>query len=83
MEVAGAAEDNDIPWYGPLYLAGKYGNGVNTDKAAGAGKTYVVKNGDTMSKIAKMSGMSLAELAAKNPQIKDLNRIKIGQSINR
>ena len=81
---AGKAVDNDIPWYGPLYLAGMYGNGTGADKADKTADTvYVVKRGDTMSKIAKMSGMSLAELAKKNPQIKNLNRIRVGQSINR
>lgn len=79
---AGAAVDNDIPWYGPLYLAEHYGNNKpDADKTATS--TYVVKRGDTMRKIARENGMSLAELMAKNPQIKNASRIKVGQTINK
>lgn len=85
---AGAAIDNDIPWYGPLYLAGYYGNGANMVAAAPAasvpasGSSYVVKRGDTMSRIAKANGMTLAQLIQKNPQIKNVRYIKVGQKIN-
>ena len=44
--------------------------------------TYVVKPGDTLSKIAKANGVSLAQLLQANPQIKDQNKIRVGQSIN-
>lgn len=43
---------------------------------------YAVKAGDTMSAIAKRNHMSLAELKAKNPQIKDLHKIRVGQKLN-
>lgn len=43
---------------------------------------YDVKSGDTMSKIARDNGVTLQELAEANPQIKDLNRIYVGQHIN-
>ncbi|MCM1325155.1 MAG: LysM peptidoglycan-binding domain-containing protein [Bacteroidales bacterium] len=75
---AGAAVDNDIPWYGPLYLAGYYGNGGSP----AAGSVYSVQSGDTMSKIAKINRMTLAQLAAKNPQIRNINLIRVGQKIN-
>ncbi|MCM1534861.1 MAG: LysM peptidoglycan-binding domain-containing protein [Clostridium sp.] len=75
---AGAAVDNDIPWYGPLYLAGYYGNGGSP----AAGSVYSVQRGDTMSKIAKVNRMTLAQLAAKNPQIRNINLIRVGQKIN-
>lgn len=77
---AGAAEDNDIPWYGPLYLAARYGNGSVAGRVNGA--SYTVKSGDTMGKIARENGMTLAQLAAKNPQISDVNRIAVGQNVN-
>lgn len=77
---AGAAVDNDIPWYGPLYLAQQYGNSAG---AAEAGGTYEVKRGDTLSKIAAANNMTLKQLLAKNPQIKDANKINVGQMINR
>ena len=75
---AGAAIDSDIPWYGPLYLASRFGNGAT----GAAGASYTVKAGDTMSKIARANGMTLAQLSAKNPQISDVNRISVGQKIN-
>lgn len=79
---AGAALDNDIPWYGPLYLAQHFGNSAGT-AAAAKGATYEVKLGDSLSKIAKANNMTLEQLLAKNPQIKDPNKITAGQKINR
>ncbi|MGG1219371.1 cell wall hydrolase [Priestia endophytica] len=43
---------------------------------------YEVKQGDTMSKIARDNSMSLNQLAGINPQVKDLNLIHVGQTIN-
>lgn len=77
---AGAAVDNDIPWYGPMYLAARYGNG--SVPAAAGGSAYVVKAGDTLSVIAKANNMSLAQLASKNPQIQNIDLILVGQMIN-
>lgn len=81
---AGAALDNDIPWYGPLYLAQQYGNsaGAQTSEAVPAGGTYEVRRGDTLSRIAAAKNMTLKELLAKNPQIKDANKVIAGQKIN-
>ena len=44
-------------------------------------KVYYVKSGDTMTSIAKANGMSLAKLVSYNPQIKNINSIKVGQVI--
>ena len=44
--------------------------------------TYVVKPGDTLSKIAKQNGVTLAQLLQANPQITDPNKIRVGQTIN-
>jgi LysM repeat protein len=44
--------------------------------------TYTVKKGDTLSKIASRTGQSLKSLAKKNPNIKNLNRIRVGQQVN-
>ena len=44
-------------------------------------KVYYVKKGDTLSTIAKANGMSLATLVSLNPQIKDINKISIGQVV--
>ena len=44
--------------------------------------TYTVKPGDTLSKIAARNGMSLTQLLKANPQIKDPNRINVGDVLN-
>src|SRR5215218_10475654 len=44
--------------------------------------TYLVKAGDTLSKIASRNGVTLAQLLTSNPQITDPNKIKIGDVIN-
>jgi LysM repeat protein len=44
--------------------------------------TYVVKPGDTLSKIAKQNGITLNQLLKLNPQITDPNKIKVGARIN-
>lgn len=64
---AGTALDNDIPWYGPLYLAQQYGNSAGTGAAAAA---------------PAANNMTLKQLLEKNPQIKDANKIRVGQKIN-
>ena len=43
---------------------------------------YKVKAGDTLSKIAKRNGLSLAQLLKANAQIKNPDKIRIGQLIN-
>jgi hypothetical protein len=42
---------------------------------------YVVVKGDTMSRIAKKTGVSVEELMAANPQIKNPNKIAIGDEL--
>jgi LysM repeat protein len=44
------------------------------------GQTYAVKSGDSMSKIAKINGVSLKALEAANPTV-DPNHIKVGQKL--
>jgi len=79
---AGAALDNDIPWYGPLYLAEHFGNSAGTENTTSAGGTYVVQSGDTLSKIAAANNMTLKQLLKKNPQIKDADKIVTGQKLD-
>jgi LysM repeat protein len=45
-------------------------------------KTYKIKSGDTLSQIAKDMGMSLSALKQANPKIENVNKIKVGQTIN-
>jgi len=44
--------------------------------------TYIVKPGDTLSKIAMRSGVTLAQLLQANPQVQDPNRVRVGDVIN-
>ncbi len=44
--------------------------------------TYKIKAGDTLSKIAKRYGISLAQLLKANPQITNPDRIQVGQLVN-
>lgn len=77
---AGKAVENDIPWYGPLYLASVYGNSVSSGISGGS--KYTVQKNDTMSGIARAHGMTLAKLAKMNPQITNIDQIRVGQIIN-
>ena len=43
--------------------------------------TYVIKKGDTLSKVANKFHVDLADLLAANPDIKDPNRVSLGQEI--
>ena len=47
-----------------------------------SGDYYTVKYGDTLYAIAKKAGLNLSEIKALNPQIKNINRIYIGDKIN-
>lgn len=44
--------------------------------------TYKIKAGDTLSKVAKRNGISLAQLLKANPQITNPDRIQVGQVVN-
>ena len=44
--------------------------------------TYTVRSGDTISKIAMRNGVSVAQLLQANPQIKDPNKIKVGDVLD-
>src|ERR1041385_936722 len=44
--------------------------------------TYTVKPGDNLSRIAMRNGLTLPQLLQANPQIKDPNRISVGDVIN-
>ena len=43
---------------------------------------YVVKAGDTLSKIATRNGITMARLLELNPTITNANKIKVGDKIN-
>ena len=53
----------------------------NTPKQAPAASNYTVKSGDTLTDIAASTGVSIADLMAKN-KIANANLINVGQTIN-
>lgn len=63
-----------LPWM-------EYSNATPTQSNASNALEYIVKKGDTLSKIAKSYGITLAELCKLNPQVKDPNKIYVGQTI--
>jgi len=92
---AGTAMNDNIPYYGPLYLAALYPatnilaqgspltyatyNGVATMGVVTG--VYTVKPGDSLYKIARQYGLTIYDLKFKNPQIKNINIIYAGQTI--
>jgi len=54
---------------------------VKSNQLKPALKIHVVKSGDSLSKIAKEHNIDVPTILAKNPNIKDPNRISIGQKI--
>ena len=52
-----------------------------TEPPAPTPQVYVVAKGDTMSKIAKKYGVTIEQLLAANPKIKNPNKIAIGDQI--
>jgi LysM repeat protein len=67
----------------------KLGIGVAALATAGTGyklyqlntKSYSVKSGDTLSQLAKKNNITLKKLLEANPNIKDPNKIRVGQKI--
>lgn len=58
-------------------------NGTSTETpAVTTSNTYTVVKGDTLYGIAKKCKMTIKELLAANPQIKNQNKINVGQVIN-
>ena len=74
----------------PPWTLAKLGELVSPSRAeASAGQmglivpdTYTVQSGDTLSQIAKDNDLKMKEIKALNPQIKNINLIKVGQEIN-
>ncbi|QHM14806.1 N-acetylmuramoyl-L-alanine amidase [Bacillus subtilis] len=57
-----------------------FGGKTNISSSSSSGSTYTVEKGDTLSKIAKAEGVSVANLQNWN-NIKDPNKIKVGQKL--
>ncbi len=76
----GTATNDDIPWYGPLWLAEHYS--VENVNAPAEHGTYIVVRGDSLSKIAKKFGTSVSKLMELNPSIKNKNLIYAGMELS-
>jgi LysM repeat protein len=61
--------------------AGGSGGAGGSTITATPGSTYVVKSGDTLSAIAKASGLSLKEIRAANPRLMTVPKYKQGNMI--
>lgn len=80
----------DCEWYGPLKMVTLFDNEITDENGtvktkisrhtANAG-IYVVQKGDTLSIIAAKLKRTLEELLWLNPDIKDINRIYVGQKL--
>ena len=59
---------------------GKKTKFVESEKSI-TGNSYTVSSGDTLGQIAQKAGASLDEIMVLNPEIKDANKINLGQEI--
>ena len=59
----------------------RVGNSVAGGQSLKA-ETYQVRAGDNFTSIAKQHGMSIKALEKLNPQIRDINRLAVGQELN-
>jgi len=75
IETPPKAESKDTDFIGSAREAGK--GLLNL-----LGRDYTVKGGDTLSSIAKQSGVSVEDLLESNPNIVDRNKIAIGQEVD-
>ena len=66
----------------PASAALESGSPTASVAAPPSSQVYVVKSGDNFTKIAKKFGLTVEQLKAANPQIKDINKIAVGDQIN-
>ena len=60
---------------------GRHAQPEITPQPEPSAQVYLIKEKDTLSKVAKRFGLTLDELLAANPDIKDPDKISIGQQI--
>lgn len=65
----------------PILTKDKKSATASESKSKSSSKSYKVKKGDTLSEIARDNGTTVKKLKEANPQIKDLNKINLGQDI--
>ncbi|MFJ7682325.1 C40 family peptidase [Peribacillus butanolivorans] len=65
----------------PIRVSGKASTSSTTASNSSSSKTYTVKSGDTLDKIAKAHNTTVNSLLSLNPSISNANTLHIGQSI--
>jgi hypothetical protein len=76
--------DNEEPTPGPSASASAgvaSPSAAPTEPPAPSAQVYIIKSGDTLSKVATDHGLTLEELLAANPTIENPDRIAIGDEI--
>jgi LysM repeat protein len=64
----------------PLTSGAAVSTGSNSGQT-GSSRTYTVKKGDSLWRIAKMYNLTLNQIIKLNPQIKNPNLIYVGQTV--
>lgn len=64
-----------------IHIPGKGGTAPKPAPKPAPATTYTVRSGDTMTSIASHHGVSLSALEHANPQIKNFNKIYVGEKI--
>ncbi len=83
MAVSGASKSTGTGGASKSYNGGGGSSSKTNNSTKNSGKaTYSVKSGDTLSQISKKIGQSVSGIMANNPQIKDANKINVGDKIN-
>ena len=77
---ANVIADQNIKWYGVEYLYANYGENAVAANGVAVNGEYIIKPGDTLSKIAAKFGTTVKALAAKN-NISNVNLIKAGRKL--
>ncbi len=75
-------KDANVIYEGQRLVVPAKGSGTPAPTPAPSGRTYTVQKGDTLRKIAAWTFTTVDEILKSNPQIKDANKIYIGQVIN-
>jgi LysM repeat protein len=75
------ALDTAEPTVAPLTAAPTAGEPTASAGPEASPRSYRIKSGDTLARIAKKFKVLVADILAANPQIKDANHIEVGQVI--